>query len=73
MLHYRAKRYVAAIADLQRAAELGEDSPVVLFDLALVNLARGERAAALENLTQCLAHNPQQADARKLYDSLVGR
>jgi tetratricopeptide (TPR) repeat protein len=73
MLHYRAKRYAAAIADLQRAAELGADPAVVFFDLALANLARGERAAAVENLCQALSHNPKQPDARKLYDRLVGR
>ena len=73
MLNYRAKRYDAAISDLQRAGQLGADPAVVFFDLALANLARGERAAALDKLRQALRHNPQQPDARKLYDSLVGR
>ncbi len=73
MLHYRAKRYDAAITDLQRAFELSADPAVVFFDLALANLARGERAAALDNLRRALSHNPQQPDARKLYDSLQAR
>jgi tetratricopeptide (TPR) repeat protein len=72
MLHYRAKRYAAAITDLQRARELGVDPAIVAFDLALAHLACGERGAALDNLRQTLDRNPQQADARKLYDSLVG-
>jgi len=73
MLHYRAKRYDAAITDLQRAFELSADPAVVFFDLALANLARGERAAALDNLRRALSHNPEQPDARKLYDSLQAR
>src|SRR5262249_50563481 len=73
MLHYRAKRYATAIADLQHAAELGADPAVVFFDLALANVARGERATALECLCRALKYDPLQPDARKLYDSLVGR
>jgi tetratricopeptide (TPR) repeat protein len=73
MLHYRAKRYAAALADLQRAEELGADLATVSFDLALVHLARGEQAAALDDLRRALCHDPHQADARKLLDSLLGR
>jgi serine/threonine protein kinase/tetratricopeptide (TPR) repeat protein len=72
MLHYRAKRHAAAIADLRRAWELGADPAIVSFDLALVDLARGEPAAALHHLRQALSHNPRQPDARKLRDSLQG-
>jgi serine/threonine protein kinase/tetratricopeptide (TPR) repeat protein len=41
IINYRAKRYDAALADLQRAAELGADPAVVFFDLFLVKLAHG--------------------------------
>lgn len=50
MLHYRAKRYDLAIADLQRAGELGSEPVVVFFNLFLVNLACGEYRAALDQL-----------------------
>jgi hypothetical protein len=73
MLHYRAQRYAAALADLLRARELGADPAVVSLDLALVHLARGEQAAALDNLSRSLSHNPHQPDARQLHDSLRGR
>jgi serine/threonine protein kinase/tetratricopeptide (TPR) repeat protein len=73
MLHYRAKRYADAIIDLRRAEELGADPAVIAFDLALVNLARGEHATALKDLSRALSHNPAHAEARKLQDSLLDR
>jgi serine/threonine protein kinase/Flp pilus assembly protein TadD len=72
MLHYRAQRYADALADLRRARELGADPAVVAFDLAVVNLARGEQAAALEELCRALGHIPHQKDTRSLRDSLPG-
>jgi tetratricopeptide (TPR) repeat protein len=41
VLHYRARRYDAARADLRRAGELGSHPAIVSFDLLLVNLALG--------------------------------
>jgi Flp pilus assembly protein TadD len=73
MLHYRAKRYADALADLQRAGELGADPAVVAYDRALVHLARGEQAVALDDLRRALSFNPHHADARKLHDRLLGR
>jgi tetratricopeptide (TPR) repeat protein len=73
MLHYGAKRYDAALADLQRARELGTDRAVVAFDLALVHLARGEQSAALDELRAALSHYPHPPDARKLHDRLLRR
>src|SRR5438552_13705051 len=73
MLHYRAQRYGAARTDLQQARELGADPAIVLFDLALVNLASGDRTTALDNLGRALSHDPQQADARKLRAHLLRR
>jgi tetratricopeptide (TPR) repeat protein len=72
MLHYRDKHYDAALKDLQRARELGADPLTVSLGQALANLGRGERAAALDNLRKVLSHDPHQAKARKLYDSLSG-
>jgi serine/threonine protein kinase len=73
MLHYRAKRYADAIRDLQWAEELGADPAVIAFDLALVNLARGEHATALKDLSRALHHDPHHAEARKLHASLLDR
>ena len=41
VLHYRARRYDAARADLRRAGELGSHPAIVSFDLFLVNRALG--------------------------------
>jgi Flp pilus assembly protein TadD len=73
MLYYRQKRYAAAIADLEQARTRGADPAVVTFDLALANCARGEYAAALDNLNQTLSLNPHQAEARQLYKRLLAR
>jgi eukaryotic-like serine/threonine-protein kinase len=73
LLHYRARRYDAVLADLRRARDLGADPAEVSFDLALVYLARGEQASALDHLLQALTHNPLHPDARKLLDSLRDR
>jgi tetratricopeptide (TPR) repeat protein len=73
MLHYRAGRPAEARADLRAARDLGADPAAVSFDLALVHLALGERGAALAELRRALGHDPDQPDARRLHDSLLGR
>jgi len=70
MLHSDAKRYAEALADLQRALDLGVDPAVVHYDLALVNLARGNRSLALTHLGHVLQHRPGHEAARKLQKSL---
>lgn len=55
VLHYRAKRYDSAIADLQRAGELGSDPAVVFFDLFCVKSNCGEYRSALNELRRALA------------------
>jgi tetratricopeptide (TPR) repeat protein len=73
MLHYRAKRYADSLADLRQADESGADPAVVSYDRALVHLARGEQAAALDDLRRAVSLNPNHAEARKLYHKLQGR
>jgi len=70
MLHYHDRRYVAARADLELARELGADPAVVHFDLALVDLALAEPAAARDNLLRALSFNANYSEARTLLDSL---
>jgi Flp pilus assembly protein TadD len=73
VLHYRQHQYAEALADLTRARELGAEPAVVAFDLALVHLARGDQAAARDELRQTLLNDPQQHDARRLLDQLGSR
>jgi Tfp pilus assembly protein PilF len=56
---------------LQRAGELGADPAVVAYDRALVHLARGDQAAALDSLRQALSHDRHPPDARRLRDGLL--
>lgn len=55
MLNYRVKRYGSALADLQRAGELGADPTIVFFDLFLVKLACREYRSAFDCLRRALA------------------
>ncbi len=70
MLHYRAARYDLAVADLQGALRQGADPAMASYDLAIVHLARHDRAAALSNLRQVLVHDPRNETARKLLNNL---
>jgi serine/threonine protein kinase/tetratricopeptide (TPR) repeat protein len=70
MLHFSARRFEAARADLRRARELGADPAVIFYDLALVDLALDHRAEAREKLSQALSHNHDYPEARLLLDSL---
>ena len=54
----------------QRALDLGVDPAVVHYDLALVNVARGERTLALTHVRQALQHRPGHEEARKLQKTL---
>jgi tetratricopeptide (TPR) repeat protein len=69
-LHFRQQRFPEALADLQRALDGGTDRAAVYYDIALVKLGQGDRAAALASLRAALHHDPAHADARKLRDGL---
>jgi tetratricopeptide (TPR) repeat protein len=71
VLHARAGRPDMARADLLRARDLGVDPATVGLDLALVDLALGQRDAALADLRRVLADDPENPDARRLYDRLA--
>jgi tetratricopeptide (TPR) repeat protein len=70
MLHYRRQHFDRAAADLRRALDAGAAPAVAHYDLALVELARGDRAAALDHLRQALRDDPGHLEARALLDSL---
>src|SRR5262249_10938957 len=67
MLHYQEGRHDAALADLQPAlARAAAARP----DLALVQIARQDRPAALAHLQQAVAANPTHREAAALLGRL---
>jgi eukaryotic-like serine/threonine-protein kinase len=71
MLHHRARRFAQAEADLHHALKLGADPATVYYDLAVVQLARQDLAAARQSLQQALAREPQHPQALKLWRNLT--
>ena len=70
---FTQKRYADALVAQERAALLGAKIPEVIYDLAVVRLAAGKRAEALEALERALAMNPKlktQAQKDKDLDAL---
>jgi tetratricopeptide (TPR) repeat protein len=72
VLHCQNKNLDAARADLLKAKELGADTAVVYYNLALVDLADNQHAAALTQLRQALNYNPQHREALDLCERLEG-
>jgi serine/threonine protein kinase/tetratricopeptide (TPR) repeat protein len=70
MLHYGARRLDLAVADLQQALQRGAAPALAAYDLALVHLARHDRAAARTCLRQVLVADPHHEAARELLDRL---
>jgi uncharacterized Ntn-hydrolase superfamily protein len=70
---FTAKRYAEALVAQEHAATLGAKVPEVIYDLAVIRLAAGKRAEALEALGRALAMNPKlktQASKDKDLDAL---
>ncbi len=55
---FTQKRYAAALPAQERAARLAPENPEVLYDLAVIRLAAGKKAEALEALKQAIKLNP---------------
>ncbi|HEX7831374.1 MAG TPA: DUF1028 domain-containing protein [Thermoanaerobaculia bacterium] len=67
------KQYAKALEAQQRAAKLGAHVPEVLYDLAVIELANGHKAEALDALAKAIAGNPKlktQAQRDKDMDAL---
>lgn len=63
---FTQKRYAEALAAQERAAQLGANVPEVIYDLAVIRLAAGQRDEALEALRRALQMNPKlKTQARK--------
>ena len=70
---FTQKRFAEALVTQERAAKLGATVPEVIYDLAVIRLAAGKRAEALEALAKALAMNPKlktQAQRDKDLDAL---
>src|SRR5262249_28284591 len=70
LLHYREKRYDAAILDMCRALENGVSPAAGHHGLALVYLARGEQEGAIKELNEVLKHDPAHDAARRLLERI---
>jgi uncharacterized Ntn-hydrolase superfamily protein len=69
---YTAKRFSAALPLMERTAALAPDNGEVLYDLAVIRLAAGKRAEALEALAKALALNPKLKQQAAGDDDLKG-
>jgi uncharacterized Ntn-hydrolase superfamily protein len=58
---FTQKEYAKALPHMERTAGLSPESPEVLYDLAVIRLAAGDRDGAFEALTKSLAGNPKLA------------
>jgi tetratricopeptide (TPR) repeat protein len=65
-LRQRQKLYADALADLERARELGVAGAEIDYRRALVYLERQDRAAARASLRAALRQGPEHAPAREL-------
>jgi uncharacterized Ntn-hydrolase superfamily protein len=55
---FTQKKYAEALPHQERAASLAPENPEVLYDLAVIRLAAGKKAEALEALRKALKLNP---------------
>jgi len=62
---FTEKRFDAALVAQERAARLGPQNGEVLYDLAVIRLAAGKRAEALDALDKALRANPKLATQAK--------
>ncbi len=56
---FTQEQYHEALPHMERTARLAPENPEVLYDLAVIRLAAGEREAAIEALEKSLALNPK--------------
>jgi serine/threonine protein kinase/Flp pilus assembly protein TadD len=66
MLHYQAKRFTEAAADLDRAARNGADPTALEYNRALVLVGQDDKSAACRSLRKVLERQPEHAEAREL-------
>ena len=58
---FTQKHYAEALPHMERTARLAPEYPEVLYDLAVIRLANGDRAGALDALATAIRLNPKLA------------
>jgi uncharacterized Ntn-hydrolase superfamily protein len=56
---FTQKKYVEALPHMERTAKLAPENPEVLYDLAVVQLAAGDKELAINSLMKALSLNPK--------------
>jgi tetratricopeptide (TPR) repeat protein len=69
-MHREARRFEEAAADFARALENGADPGAVHYQWALLDLARGDRAAAKASARKSLEYSPHNREAQSLLERL---
>lgn len=54
-----AKEYLRALAPMERTAKLAPEVPEVLYDLAVIRLANGDKNGAIDALAKAIERNPK--------------
>jgi tetratricopeptide (TPR) repeat protein len=70
MVHFKEKRFAEAEADLRHALHLGASEATVYYDLAVVQAACRDFAAARQSLDEVLTRDPDHREAKALRDQL---
>ena len=55
---FTKKKYAEALPHMEHTAKLAPENPEVLYDLALVQLAVGEKDLAINSLIKAISINP---------------
>jgi serine/threonine protein kinase/tetratricopeptide (TPR) repeat protein len=71
MLYYKLQQYAEAATDLRQAIKHGADPAAAHYDLALVHLADHNAVAALNEVDNALANEPDHVQARELRQTLL--
>lgn len=56
---FTQKKYAEALPHMEHTGKLAPENPEVLYDLAVIRLAAGEKEKAIESLTKAIALNPK--------------
>ncbi len=68
---FTEKKYAEALPHMERTAQLAPEYPEVLYDLAVIRLAAGDKPGALEALKMALQLNPKLKTQAKVDNDLA--
>lgn len=69
---FTQKQYAEALPHMERTAKLAPEYPEVLYDLAVIRLAAGNKATAMDALKEALRLNPKLAAQASKDNDLAG-